>query len=88
MSATTSLDAIVEQVAARVHDEWMAAQRRAGRVGAAISRDTGLNLMVPYAELHEADKDLDRTTVRAVLTALAELGLVVVERHPQTEGIR
>lgn len=60
-----------ELLAAQVHESWMAAKRAQG----VTSRDgeDGEDLMVPYEDLSEAQKDQDRTTVHTVLTALAEL---------------
>jgi len=60
----------LEVVSAAVHDEWMEEQRRRGRTSS-VGRD-GEEYMVPYSELSEAAKELDRVTVRAVLKHVAQ----------------
>ena len=57
----------VESVAAKVHEAWMA-EKRANGVTSRLS-ESGEELMVPYAQLSEAAKELDRRTVWAVLRA-------------------
>lgn len=59
----------VELVAARVHEAWMESKRKGGITSQKL--DTGEELMVPYEELSEEAKELDRTTVRAVYDAIA-----------------
>jgi hypothetical protein len=61
-----------EQLAAKVHEQWMASKRAQG----VTSRrsESGEELMVPYESLSESAKDLDRGTVQAVLGALDSLG--------------
>jgi hypothetical protein len=68
---------IVEVIAAEVHDEWMRTKRAQG-VQSSPS-EWGEEQMVPYGQLSERAKDLDRGTVRAVLGALPKLGLAVRE---------
>lgn len=65
-------DQLVEEISAAVHEEWMKNKRLKG----VTSRpsETGEELMVPYDQLSEAAKDLDRGSVRAVLTALFASG--------------
>lgn len=58
----------VELVSAAVHDAWMASKRAQG-VESRRS-ETGEELMVPYAELSDAAKSLDRGTVLAVYAAI------------------
>jgi hypothetical protein len=62
----------VELVSAKVHDAWMASKRAAG-VSTRRS-ESGEELMVPYEQLSEAAKDLDRNTVKAVYAAIAAAG--------------
>jgi hypothetical protein len=57
----------IETTAAAVHDAWMATKLAAG-VTSRQSED-GEELMVPYDQLSEQAKDLDRATVRAVFDA-------------------
>ena len=59
----------VEPVAAAVHEAWMATKRAQGVT--TRRSETGEELMVPYAELSEAAKELDRGTVRAVYAGIA-----------------
>jgi hypothetical protein len=61
----------IELVSAEVHAAWMASKRAQG----VTSRrsETGEELMVPYDQLSEPAKDLDRATVRAVYAAIERL---------------
>lgn len=58
----------IEIVSAFVHDAWMASKRKNG-VESRQAED-GEELMVPYHELSEMAKELDRNTVRAVYAAI------------------
>lgn len=58
----------LEAVAAEVHAAWMATKRAQG-VSSRKAED-GEELMVPYAELTEKAKELDRETVRAVYASI------------------
>jgi hypothetical protein len=69
------MEQIVEDVSAQVHETWMQAKRAAGVSSRKL--ETGEELMVPYASLSEQAKDLDRGTVRTVLTALTGLGFAI-----------
>ena len=61
----------IEAVAAKVHEAWMEAKRARG----VTSRrsETGEELMVPYEQLSEEAKELDRSSVRAVYDAIRAL---------------
>jgi hypothetical protein len=61
----------IEAVAAKVHEAWMEAKRARG----VTSRrsETGEELMVPYGQLSEEAKELDRSSVRAVYEAIRSL---------------
>lgn len=58
----------IETVAADIHDAWMA-QKRAQGITSRKS-ETGEELMVPYDQLSEPAKELDRAGVRAVYAAI------------------
>jgi hypothetical protein len=58
----------IELVSAKVHDAWMAQKRASGI--ATRKLESGEELMVPYGELSEQAKELDRGTVRAVYAAI------------------
>lgn len=58
----------IEEVSAQVHESWMASKRSQG-ISSRKSED-GEELMVPYEQLSEKAKDLDRMTVRAVYAAI------------------
>lgn len=66
------MDTVIEEVSAAVHDQWMATKRDHGVI-TRLAED-GEELMVPYAQLSEKAKDLDRGSVRAVLSALNAAG--------------
>ena len=69
----------IETVAAKVHDAWMANKRAAGVTSRKL--ESGEELMVPYRDLSEEAKDLDRASVKAVYRALGELGSDLVKQH-------
>jgi hypothetical protein len=58
----------IETVSAIIHEEWMNTKRKMG----VFSRkaEDGEELMVPYAQLSEKAKDLDRNSVVAVYKAI------------------
>ncbi len=66
--------AMIEVVSDKVHETWMQAKREAGVTSRKL--ESGEELMVPYAQLSEQAKDLDRGTVKTVLSAAEELGLL------------
>lgn len=66
--------ATIDLVSDRVHETWMTAKRAAGVTTRKL--ESGEELMVPYSQLSEQAKDLDRGTVKTVLSAAAELGLM------------
>jgi hypothetical protein len=59
----------LETVSAAVHDKWMESKRAKGITSR--KSEAGEELIVPYRELSEAAKDLDRGSVKAVLDAIA-----------------
>jgi RyR domain len=61
----------IEAVAAKVHEAWME-QKRARGVTSRRS-ESGEELMIPYEQLSEEAKDLDRSSVRAVYDAIRAL---------------
>lgn len=61
----------IEETAAAVHEAWMESKRKQG-VSSRLS-ESGEELMVPYDQLSESAKDLDRGTVRAVYAAIEKL---------------
>lgn len=69
-------ESVVEAIAGAVHEQWMATKRDQGV--SSRESETGEELMVPYAELSEAAKELDRNSVRAVLAGISAAGYRVV----------
>ncbi len=65
------LERRIEDIAAKVHEAWMETKKAQG----VTSRPSewGEEQMVPYHELSDRAKDLDRGTVRAVLAAIKTL---------------
>jgi hypothetical protein len=61
---------LTERLSGRVHDAWMQTKLSQG-ITSRPSAD-GEEQMVPYGQLSEPLKELDRSTVRAVLDALAK----------------
>jgi hypothetical protein len=58
----------IEIVSAKVHEAWMDSKLKSGVTTRKL--ETGEELMVPYGELSDAAKELDRGTVRAVYAAI------------------
>jgi hypothetical protein len=58
----------IELVSAKVHEAWMDSKHAAGVSTRKL--ETGEELMVPYDQLSDAAKELDRGTVRAVYAAI------------------
>ena len=61
----------MELVSAQVHNAWMQSKKDQG-IDSRKAED-GEELMVPYNQLTEKAKDLDRNTVKAVYKAIREL---------------
>jgi len=61
----------IEKVAAKVHEAWMEAKRARGVTSR--KSEEGEELMVPYEQLSEEARELDRSTVRAVYKAVRSL---------------
>ena len=61
----------VEEVSSKVHEAWMETKRRAGVT--TRKSESGEELMVPYEQLSEEAKELDRSSVRAVYDAIRSI---------------
>lgn len=66
------MQAIIEEVSAAVHQNWIESKLAAGVTTRKL--ESGEELMVPYADLSEQAKDLDRGTVKTTISALQALG--------------
>ena len=62
----------IELVSAKVHDAWVNSKRAQGVTSR--KSEKGEEMMVPYNQLSEACKDLDRNTVKAVYAAIEAAG--------------
>lgn len=58
----------IEVVSALVHEAWMESKRAKGVESR--KSEKGEELMVPYCQLSEESKELDRSSVRAVFDAI------------------
>lgn len=69
---------LVERIAERVHDAWAAERLAQGwRLGQKRDDDARLHpQLVPYAQLGERERELDRRVVRTVIAALIESGVL------------
>lgn len=76
----------IETVSAAVHAAWMDSKRAQG-VQSRKAED-GEELMVPYAELTEKAKELDRGTVRAVYAAIVACDSALVDVSKLPEDVR
>jgi hypothetical protein len=61
----------IESVSAKVHEAWMESKRTKGVTSRKL--ESGEELMVPYAQLSEDAKELDRGAVKAVYAAIEAL---------------
>lgn len=71
---------LLEQIAAASHDGWVQ-----GKLNAGITtrlNESGEEQMVPYSQLSEAVKDIDRAAVKSMLIAVDAAGYMIV-RKPQ-----
>jgi hypothetical protein len=58
----------IERVSAKVHEAWIKSKQK--QSVQSRKSESGEELMVPYDQLSERSKDLDRQTVRTVYTAI------------------
>jgi hypothetical protein len=68
----------VEIVASEVHCQWVESKLKMGIVSR--KAEDGEELMVPFEQLSEKAKELDRSTVRVVYAAI-ERTLVICRSH-------
>lgn len=61
----------IEIVSAKVHEAWMQAKKEKGIQSR--KSEYGEELIVPYEQLSDAAKELDRGSVRAVYAAIESL---------------
>lgn len=71
---------LTELLAAAAHDGWMASKREQGITSRLA--EWGEEFMVPYADLSEKAKDIDRGAVTSVLDAIDRAGLTVAGANP------
>lgn len=72
---TLSKTTIVEMVSEAAHEGWMEGKRAQGIE--TRQSEWGEELMVPYSDLSEKAKDLDRSTCKTVIELLDSFGLLV-----------
>ena len=70
----------IDLVSAKVHEAWMQKKAEAGVTSRKL--ESGEELMVPYAQLSEQAKDLDRGSVAVVYAAIAECSMPFDEPVP------
>lgn len=75
----------LERIAAAVHADWVEGKYAQG-ITSRCGPD-GEEYMVPYAELSEGAKDLDRATVRAVLKHLPSAPALASAQGEQARGV-
>ena len=71
-------DELVEVMAEGAHDAWMETYRSWGFTSR--KAEWGEEFMVPFAQLSDRGKDLDRTIMRGILKQFETKGLQVVPR--------
>jgi hypothetical protein len=60
----------IERISAAVHEQWMESKRKLGVTSR--KSESGEELMVPYEQLSEGAKELDRGSVKAVVLAIQQ----------------
>ncbi len=73
---------LIERISAAVHERWMETKRSQGVTSR--KSETGEEMMVPYEELSELARDLDRNSVRAVLNAIVAAGYEILPKRSET----
>jgi hypothetical protein len=68
-------DELVELLAAKSHEGYLVGKRASGTTSRLS--ESGEEVMVPYGELSESLKNINRAAAAAVLDGLAELGAPV-----------
>jgi hypothetical protein len=61
----------LEKISAAVHESWIESKLRLGITSR--KSETGEELMVPYEQMSEEAKELDRSSVRTVIAAIRSL---------------
>lgn len=69
---------IVERMAEAVHNAWMQHYLSLGYTSR--KAEWGEEFMVPYDQLSDRGKDLDRMIMRAILASFGEQDLAVIEK--------
>lgn len=72
-------DPLIEAVSAKSHEGWMAMKAEQGITSR--KSEIGEELMVPYADLSEPAKDLDRGAVKATIAALEAAGYAIAKKE-------
>jgi hypothetical protein len=67
---------LIEVTAKAAHEGWTEGKRTQGITSR--KAEWGEEFMVPYAELSERAKDIDRAAVKSVLDAIERAGLRIV----------
>ena len=68
---------IIEELAEAAHEGWMASKRKQGITSR--QSEWGEEFMVPYAQMSDRAKDIDRSTVKSVLDAIERAGYRLVK---------
>jgi hypothetical protein len=79
VSLPNEIEQLVERLSASIHESW-SARRIAEGWKRGPTRDDVLKThpdLVPYSELPEAEKEYDRTTVRATVKGILALGFEI-----------
>lgn len=76
---------LLEALSEAVHDAWCESKRALGV--ASRRSETGEELMVPYEELSEPARELDLSSVRAVLVAVDQLGYALVRANKREKSV-
>lgn len=71
---------LIEKLSEAAHAGWMEGKRAQG-IKSRLS-EWGEEFMVPYSEMSERAKDIDRAAVRSVIDAIRALGCRVVTVDP------
>ena len=83
VTMTTELQLLVEQLAENAHDTWATMRMSAGWRYGRKRNDKALRhpCLIPYAELSEDEREIDRQMVEATVRAILSLGYEIRLRN-------
>lgn len=76
-------EGVIEEISAEVHSAWMKS-KLSNNITTRLFDQTGEELMLPYNQLSETAKELDRVMVRTVFKAIEDMDYWVAPAYNKT----